>query len=192
MNTLVHMSGGQQRALYQLADDRYGYITAAIAREAGIAARQLSQLARRGTLEHVSQGVYRLVDFPVSELDSYMAASLWPQGVVGVLSHETALDLYKVCDISPISIHMTVPRAHRIRRAIPPSYEISHASIPAADIVLHEGIPMTSPARTLADCIDLGVGAYLIEQAIDRGRQSGLMNAREATVARRHLSGRGR
>jgi predicted transcriptional regulator of viral defense system len=37
-----------------------------------------------------------------------MAAALWPQGIQGVLTHDTALDLWDVSDVNPAKIHITV------------------------------------------------------------------------------------
>ena len=61
-------------------------------------------------------GLYRLDPFPAHALDSYRKATLWPYGVEGVLSHETALDLYELSDVNPAMIHITVPKRYRLRR----------------------------------------------------------------------------
>lgn len=42
------------------------------------------------------------------EGQAYMAAALWPQGIQGVLTHDTALDLWDVSDVNPAKIHITV------------------------------------------------------------------------------------
>ena len=39
----------------------------------------------------------------------------------GVLSHDTALDLYELCDINPARIHITIPTAYRLPKAVPSS-----------------------------------------------------------------------
>jgi hypothetical protein len=79
-----------------------------------------------------------------------MEATLWPgRGVRGVLSDETALELYGLSDVNPAKIDVTVPRAHRIRRKIPSAYRIHHEDLPGRDVTLFEGIPIVTPARAI-------------------------------------------
>ena len=62
-----------------------------------------------------------------------MEAALWPgRGMRGVLSHETALDLYALSDVNPARIDITLPRAYRIRRDVPAAYRVHHEDCPKA------------------------------------------------------------
>ena len=56
------------RTLYPLAEGQAGYFTAAQAREAGLHQVRLAQLHRRGDIERVTRGVYRLTRYPISPL----------------------------------------------------------------------------------------------------------------------------
>jgi predicted transcriptional regulator of viral defense system len=58
----------------------------------GYADNTIAQMARRGVLERVSHGTYRIPFLSGGRLSVYMEAALWPAGVRGVLSHDTALD----------------------------------------------------------------------------------------------------
>ncbi|MBC7460543.1 MAG: type IV toxin-antitoxin system AbiEi family antitoxin domain-containing protein [Thermoleophilia bacterium] len=184
------MAGSIEQQLYDLAEDNYGYVTTRMAAAASIPAHRLVQLAERGALERVSRGVYRLVRFPPSPLDSYMAATLWPSGLQGVLCHDTALDLYDVCDINPHRVHIAVPRSHRVRRAVPKQYVIHHVDLEAIEISAVGGIPVTKLLRTIADCVAAGVGTYLLEQAVANGTSRGLLLSREARIATELISPR--
>jgi len=172
-----------EQKLYDLAEDDYGFVTTRTAAAANIPAGRLVQLADRGTLERVSRGVYRLVRFPSSPMDSYMAATLWPSGVQGVLCHDTALDLYDVCDINPHRVHICVPTTHRVRRAVPDQYIIHHLDLVTEDVAAIEGIPATTLARTIADCCAADIGTYLLEQAITNGMNQGLLTRFKARAA---------
>jgi len=183
--------GGHRHTLFSLGEDCFGYVTSDQALEAGIDSVQLAQLARRGTLQRSSYGVYRLVDFPVTPLDPYMAAALWPRGVQGVITHDSALDLYAVSDVSPIALHVTVPRAHRVRRTTPKMYVIHHADLAASDITFHDGIPVTTLRRTIFDCIRAGVGYELLAQAIENGTDQGHLTTAERNDLARALAARG-
>ena len=102
------------------AQQQYGYLTPADARALDIDPTQLRLMAARHTLEHLGHGLYRMPMVPVTQLDAYMEAVLWTSRL-GVLSHETALDLHELCDVNPSAIHITVPSgfapARRSRRS---------------------------------------------------------------------------
>jgi predicted transcriptional regulator of viral defense system len=75
--------------------EQQGYVTQQDARGAGGAASTLARMAERGTLVRTSHDVYRVPFIAAGSLDQYMEATLWPRGVRGVLSNETALGLYE-------------------------------------------------------------------------------------------------
>ena len=77
-----------------IAAEQQGYVTQQDAHAAGVAASTLARMAERGTLVRSSHGVYRVPLIPAGPLDQYREATLWPRGVRGVLSDETALGLH--------------------------------------------------------------------------------------------------
>ena len=84
--------------LYEIAEGQLGYFTAAQGKAAGVLQVRLVQLHKRGDIERVSRGVYRLARYPISPLGQYMEAALWPQvrrpGARGVISHAFALVIF--------------------------------------------------------------------------------------------------
>ena len=56
-----------------------------------------------------------------------------------------------------------------------------HEDLPSEDVSRLEGMPITTPARTIRDCNAAHLGPALIRQAIDEARRSGMLDA--ATVA---------
>src|SRR5687767_12193670 len=104
------MPGSAYVAIYEIAEEQNGYVTAAQAAAVSVGKGTLAKMARRGVLERVSWGVYRLSRFPSSPLDQYVEASLWPLSTRGVVSHESALAVFGLSDVSPAKIHVTVPR----------------------------------------------------------------------------------
>ena len=79
-----------------------------------------------------------------------MPATLWPRRR-GVISHDSALDLWDLCDVNPATIHVTVPKAARVRRAAPPVDEVHVRDLDPADITRFEGIPVVTPAKAILD-----------------------------------------
>ena len=60
--------------IYDIAIDNYGFITSEQARGVGVTNNELVQYAKRGTLERVGQGVYRLSRHISSPFDTYALA----------------------------------------------------------------------------------------------------------------------
>lgn len=179
--------------LYGIAEDQAGFFTAAQARVAGLHQVRLIQLAQHGDIERVSRGVYRLTRFPISRLGHYMEAVLWPQvrrpDVVGVVSHQSALSIHELFDASPARVHVTLPTAVRIRRDVPNSLAIHYADLSPNDVERVEGVPVTTPARSIRDAHASHLGNDLVRQAIADGRRSGVLSNSEADRLERELLG---
>ncbi len=179
--------------LYEVAEDQAGYFTAAQARAAGLHQVRLVQLAGAGDIERISRGVYRFARFPFSRLSHYMEAALWPQvrrpGVVGVISHESALAVHGLSDVSPARIHVTLPAAARIRREVPKGLVIHHADLASEDVERVEGVPVTTPERSIRDAHASHIGNALVAQAIADGRRTGTLSRTVADRLQRELLG---
>ncbi len=134
--------------LLDRAQEQYGYLTPADARKLDIDPSQLRLMAARGTLEHLGRGLYRMPAVPATSLDAYMEAVLW-SGRQGVLSHETALDLYELCEVNPAAIHLTVPQGFRTRKAVPAVYRLHRLNLTTENVGWYEGIPVVTPRQAI-------------------------------------------
>jgi predicted transcriptional regulator of viral defense system len=168
------MPGRTFTALLHHAHQQYGYLTPEDARELGIDPTQLRLMAARNTLEHLGHGLYRMPMVPATRLDAYMGAVLWT-GRRGVLSHETALELYELCDVNPSAIHLTVPTRFRTRKAVPDSYRLHRFDLDPAEVGWHEGIPIVTTEQAILGGIEQALGWQLIDQAIVTARARGLI-----------------
>ena len=179
--------------LYELADNQIGYFTAAQARAAGLHQVQLAQLHQRGDVERVTRGVYRLTRYPISLLGQYMEAALWPQvrrpDAHGVISHESALAIYGLSDASPAKVHVTVPIAFRIRRAVPTRLVLHYTDLTPTDVQQVDGVPVTTAARAIRDAHASHLGPALIGQAIRDGRRTGHLTIDDAEQLEHELLG---
>jgi predicted transcriptional regulator of viral defense system len=168
------MPGETFTAFLDHAQGQYRYLTPDDARDLGVDPVQLRVMATRGTIEHVGYGLYRMREVPATELDAYMEAVLWT-GRRGVLSHETALDLYDVCDVNPAAIHLTVPKGFRTRKATPSLYRLHYADLTPDEVRLHEGIPIVTAELAILGAREQALGWHLIDQAIRNARAYGLI-----------------
>jgi hypothetical protein len=122
-----------------------------------------------------------------------MEAVLWPQvrrpDVTGVVSHESALAIHELSDVSPARVHITLPAAVRIRRQVPTGLVIHYADLAPEDVERVEGVPVTTPERAIRDAYASHVGNGLVAETIADGRRNGALSTAAAGRLRRDLFG---
>jgi len=161
--------------LYSIAEAQAGYFTARQAGQAGFSSERLSDLTTRGKFIRVQHGIYRLVYFPASRFEDLFIAHL-RAGPASVISHESALAVYGLSDVLPATIHVIIPRtASRRRKGI----KLHTNQLQVDEITHRDGLPVTTPARTIADVISNGLSFQLVKQAIIEALQRGLTNQQE-------------
>ena len=180
--SVLAVPGRVYNELLELAQDQHGYLRAEDVREAGFDPKRLVDYERRGVAERVAYGVYRMNAIPADEGEEYMRAALWPMGA-GVLSHETALDLYELCDINPARIDVTVPRRYRTHRPVPVLYRLHPRDLASEQTGRLRGLPIVAPLRAILDGIESDVRGELIEQAIQTAEQQSLITPDGAACA---------
>jgi predicted transcriptional regulator of viral defense system len=180
--------------LFLLAEENDGLVTAENARRAGFTDSVLARLVQRGRIERTSRGVYRIPYVTPGRFSQYREAILWAQANRGpdivAISHATALVAYGISDANPASIHLTVPKAARLRRDKPKAVVIHRENIEPDDITIHEGMPVTTVARTITDLLNSSERMDLIRQAIADARREGFIGDSEARRLRRQVDGR--
>lgn len=181
------MPGKNFDKLALIAAEQQGLVAAADAREAGIHPHRLVDMERRGTIERVARGVYR---FPLLDtrpaLGQLAQATMWADRR-GVLSHDTALDLYELCDVNPARIHITIPTSYRLQKSVPRLYAIHKRDLEKDERTFHEGIPIVTPQRAILDGIESGMRTDLLHQAIDTAHKRGQVRGPALTRIRRQL-----
>ncbi|MBS9535467.1 type IV toxin-antitoxin system AbiEi family antitoxin domain-containing protein [Mycobacterium sp. M1] len=187
IDTITHMAIWDQ--LVGLAAEQHGYVTTRDARDIGVDPVQLRILAARGRLEHTGRGVYRVPVLPRGEHDDLAIAVSWAQGR-GVISHESALSLHALADVNPSRIHLTVPRNNHPRAAGGELYRLHRRDLQPTDITSIDGIPVTTAARTIKDCLTSGTDPYQLRAAIEQAEAAGTVRRAAATELRAALDER--
>jgi predicted transcriptional regulator of viral defense system len=183
-DTIAHMAIWDR--LVELAAERHGYVTTRDARDIGVDPVQLRLLAARGRLDRVGRGVYRVLVLPRDEHDDLAAAVSWTLGR-GVISHESALVLHDLADVSPSRIHLTVPRDNHPRAAGGELYRVHRRDLRTNDITSVDGIPVTTVARTIRDCLATGTDPYQLRAAVERAEAAGTLRRGPAAELRAAL-----
>jgi predicted transcriptional regulator of viral defense system len=169
------MPGDVYERLFEVATEQYGYVTTEDARDLDIDPHRLVVLASRGDLDRIAHGLYRFGAIPSTMRDQLMEATLWPRRL-GVISHDTALDLWDLCDVNPAKVHVTVPKSAKVRRAEPGAYRVHRRDLDPDEVTRHEGIPVVAVHRAILDGIETHIAPHLIRQAIDNARARGLLS----------------
>jgi len=177
-------SSPDPQELYRIAESQAGYFTARQARAAGFSFALLNYHLKQGRFLRVRRGVYRLAQFPeMPHADLFIA---WlSAGEQAVLSHESALALYGLTDLLPAEIHLTVPRTASRRL---PGVRFHTARLQAEEITRRQGLPVTTPARTIVDLIRSGMAEEWVRQAIHQALARGMLNE---TMLRKEAARRG-
>jgi predicted transcriptional regulator of viral defense system len=171
--------------LYALAEEQDGLLTSKEARTLGIQDSVLARLTQRGRLERMSRGVYRIAHYPADRLAQYREAVLWAQASHHgperiALSYETALLIYGISDVNPAHVHLTVPKAVRLRRQHPEWITVHRADLTEQEIGQHEGIPVTTVERSILDVLSTTHRPEIARQAITDALRDGLLSTAQA------------
>lgn len=185
MSDVVHRT-------YQFAEQQAGYFTAIQAQAAGMDRSTLRHHARPGGLyERVRRGLYRLRHFPSSPHEHVVAAWLPLRASGAVVSHESALELHGLADVIPSAVHVSIPRAKRGVRPRP-GVRIHTLELPLAEDEVRavNGVPVTSPERSIVDALDGGSAPEQIELAVRQALDRGLTTRRRLTETAKGRSSR--
>src|SRR5437868_9087988 len=153
--------------------------------EAGLTPDQLPSLVRRRVVEHVTRGLYRLLDAePTEHYSLAMACARVPRSVVCLLS---ALRVHGIGTQSPPEIWLAIPHKARPPRLSELRLRLVRFSGPAWTFGVKEtdfeGVParITTPARTIADCFRFErlVGPEVAMEALNDGLRQRLVTIAE-------------
>jgi predicted transcriptional regulator of viral defense system len=173
--------------LFGVASGQQGYFTAAQARECGYGTDLLTYHTRTGKFIREQRGVYRLRDYPSSNRGWVVVAWLAAGKEDAVVSHESALDLLDLSDVTPNYTHITVPRSKRYlrpRRGV--KIHTTDKPFRSIDVIRLDGLRVTSATRTILDAAE---GTTQLEQvqlaaveAVNRGMTTKSMLLKGAEV----------
>lgn len=132
----------------EIAELQRGCLTRAQLRAAGISDAAITRLMRADRLVRIHPGVYAvrpLVSVPFAS----ETAALLACGPNALLSHASAAGLWGLRSLSLEPIHLTIASRRHRRLAGVRAHRTAH--LLPRDVRVEEGLPVTSPARTLLD-----------------------------------------
>jgi very-short-patch-repair endonuclease len=161
-----------ERSVAALASRQHGVFSRAQALELGFSSSRIHRRLESGRWDSPLRGVYRIAGGPVTELQRAIVAALWA-GPGALVSHRAAAALWELGLSFPRQIDLWIPSA-RDRRT---TGVVVHRGgrLDRADRALLDGIPLTTPVRTIIDLAgrleDERLEA-LVERAVHEGKVS--------------------
>lgn len=162
---------------------QWGMVTTQQALHGGVDDVTLHRLKSAGLLESVRRGVYALTSAEVSDARAEQAAWLalrpevagWTRSKLdpdgGVVSHESAARLHNLGDLVNNRVDITTPRRRTTRD---PGVRLRRGELTDADVVVLNGLPVTTPMRTIYDLLgqhsDASHVATIVRQAVEAGQ----------------------
>lgn len=148
--------------LAELASSQWGLLTAVQAQQRGVSRPRLVRLTEAGLLVRLTHGVYALrgsmtagpVDLRAAWLaldPARSAADRLGDGIAGaVVSHASAAVLHGLGDLDADRHEFTAPVRKQSRR---PELRLHRGQLVDDEVTLHEGLPVTTAARTIIDLV---------------------------------------
>jgi hypothetical protein len=157
-----------ERALGQLGSLRHGAFTRRMAATVGVSAKAVRARIEAGALAEPAPGVLVLTAVPATWHRRLAVATLATRG--SVASHRSAARLHRLdgCETDVVEVSV-----RRDRTRAPAGTVHRVAALDACDVIVVDGIPSTTVARTLAD---LGSVARrdVVLKALDSARRDGI------------------
>lgn len=171
-------------ALLELAVAQAGLFTTSQASELGFSSELLIHHLKRGRLERLRRGIYRVRHLPRSDDEQLVEIWLW-SACQGVFGFRTALALFDLSDVLPSRIDLIVPAVWSRRRLrVPDVVRLHYADLDESDRTWIGHVPVTTVFRTLTGCVAAGLDPALVEQAVDQALERGRLLEREARALR--------
>jgi very-short-patch-repair endonuclease len=161
------------QAIAALAGAQGGVVARAQLVTVGLSPQAISRRIAWGRLHRVHRGVYAVGHQALSSTGRRWAAVL-ACGDGAVLSHRTAADAWDLARSSTPKIDVTVPTRQRIR--LPGLVVHRPRTLLPEETTTHEGLPITSAARTVLDLAAVGFRGRALEAALDRGELQGVLD----------------
>jgi very-short-patch-repair endonuclease len=171
------------QALARLASRRHGIITLEQLRALGYSDSAIARLVRAGRLHRLYPGVFA-VGHTALATEGRLLAAVLACGPGAALSHASAAWLWHLRRDTGTRIHVTVPTTNGRR---PTSTLAIHRTRRPIESTIVDGIPVTTPMRTLADLADT-LPQRQLEKALEQAHAVRLLDV--AAIDALHSPGR--
>lgn len=171
------------QALARLASRRHGIVTLEQLRGLGYSDSAIARLVRAGRLHRLYPGVFA-VGHTALTTEGRLLAAVLACGPGATLSHSGAAWLWDLRRDAGSLVHVTVPTTNGRR---PPRGIAIHRTRRPIESTMRDGVPVTTPMRTLADLADT-LPQRQLEKALEQAHALKLLDV--AAIDSLHAAGR--
>ena len=168
--------------IYEIAADNYGLITSAQAKASGISDKEMCAIAKRGRMDRLGHGVYKICDYIPVKNDPY-AEAVALVGVGSYLYGESVLGMLDLMPFNPNYIYVATPK--RVRRKLPRHIKLVNSVHFHA--CYYDGIPSQKVYDAIASCINK-VESNRLAQAVKNARREGYITLQEQRLLTREIN----
>lgn len=143
------MADSTDAKIESIARGQHGLVTRAQLRAAGVHDSLIYRRLKTGRFQRIHWGIYRVG--PVEAPRAQLMAAILACGPGAVISHTSAAVLWSLLPAITLagSIHVSIPGRDVRRRDRLQTHRVNQ--IPKAEMTRVDGIPVTTPARTIVD-----------------------------------------
>jgi len=181
------MSRSRDAAIAEVAAGLHGIFAYAHARESGFTAEQIRRRLERGEWERLYDLAYKITGAPLT-WRGRLLAGCWAGGFRAAASHRSAAALWDLAGRRRGVVEIVCPRWRRAQHEGLVVHETTR--LEPIDITEVDGIPVTTPERTL---LDLGAvcSPSVVEMALDAAERRGLVTLSSVGAMLTRLARRG-
>jgi hypothetical protein len=174
--------------LFAFAEEHHAVFRSEHARICGLSKRQIEGRIELGLWRRVYDDVYKMAGAPLT-WEGALLAACWAGGFRAAASHRSAAALWKLAGGRRTFVEVTCPRWRRAQHEGLVVHETT--ALDGGDLLMIEGIPVTTPERTL---LDLGAVCHesVVEMALDKAENRGLVSRASVQSTLDRLAKRGR
>jgi hypothetical protein len=181
-------NGAPDRIIAALAERQGGVVARRQLLARGVTSREIDRRLAAGRLFRIHTGVYAVGHRVVGTLGGWWAAVL-ACGPGGVLSDDSAGDAWEMRRSERSLIDITVGR-HGARTR--PGLRTHRRLLAPDEVTELDGLPITTPERTLLDLAASGLRGRKLERALDQAERMRLVDFGQlGRLLERHLGARG-
>jgi len=169
-----------------VAQRQHGVVSTAQLHACGLDRNAIAYRVRRRRLLRIHHGVYAVGHTRLTSQGRHWAALLACGGPVeAALSHRTAAALWELLPSPAGRVEVTTRR----HRTSPSGLRVHQSATLAEDVVLHHGLAVTSPTRTLVDLADV-LAPDRLTRVLHRAEIVRVLDARALQARLHELPGR--
>lgn len=169
--------------IYDIAADNYGLITSEQAKVAGVSDKEMCVIAKRGRMDRVGYGVYKIRDYIPVKNDPF-AEAVTLVGSDAFLYGESVLGMLELMPFNPYHIYVATPK--RVRRQLPRNIRLINVLF-GQHVTTYDGIF----SQRVFDAILANKGRVetcRLAGAVKEARRQGYITAQEQRKLTREIS----